>query len=481
MLFNSYEFIFAFLPIVIIGFIGCQKTNSKTLVMCWLIISSLFFYGWWNPNYLQLILLSIGVNFFLATSIRNFLALNKTRFAKTTLLIGISLNLLLLAYFKYANFFIENINLLLNNTHRTLDIVLPLAISFFTFQQITYLVDTYKGEVESHSLLDYCLFVTFFPQLIAGPIVHHKEMMPQFSDSKFMHLDPLNIAKGLSLFSLGLFKKVVIADYFALLANPVFEQSSVGQITSFTNAWIGSIGYTLQLYFDFSGYSDMALGLALMFGITLPCNFNSPYKANCIIEFWRRWHMTLSRFLKDYVYIPLGGNQKGNSRRFINILLTMFLGGLWHGAGWTFVIWGLLHGAYLIINHAWRALPKLTVTAFNPFPSIFWKTLTFIAVVIAWVVFRSENLSSALHIIHGMFTLDMRTDNNFMDFIPLSIGLLLVWYAPNSNEIFSINNKHSTISYKWSLNISSAILFSVMGFITVIYLARAQEFLYFQF
>lgn len=482
MLFNSYEFIFVFLPIVIIGFIGCQKTNNKTIATSWLIVCSLFFYGWWNPNYLQLILLSICVNFFLATTIRNFSALKKTRFAKTTLLIGISLNLLLLAYFKYANFFIENINLLLNNNHSTLDIVLPLAISFFTFQQITYLVDTHKGEVASHSLLDYCLFVTFFPQLIAGPIVHHKEMMPQFSGSKFLETDALNISKGLSLFSLGLFKKVVIADYFALLANPVFEQNTVVEMTSFTSAWIGSIGYTLQLYFDFSGYSDMALGLALMFGITLPCNFNSPYKANCIIEFWRRWHMTLSRFLKDYVYIPLGGNQKGDCRRFINILLTMFLGGLWHGAGWTFVIWGLLHGTYLIINHAWRVLPKLTFTTFNSFSTIFWKPLTFIAVVVAWVFFRSENLSSAMQIISSMFSPDMTVDNNDLaDFIPLSIGLLLVWYAPNSNEIFSIKKNHSTIAYRWSISIPSAILFSVMGFITVIYLARAQEFLYFQF
>ena len=482
MLFNSYEFIFAFLPIVIIGFIGCQKTNSKTLVTSWLIVCSLFFYGWWNPNYLQLILLSIIVNFFLATTIRNFSALRKMRFAKTTLLIGISLNLLLLAYFKYANFFIENINLLISNEHSTLNIVLPLALSFFTFQQITYLVDTHKGAVPSHSLLDYCLFVTFFPQLIAGPIVHHKEMMPQFSDANFLKTDSLKIAKGLSLFSLGLFKKVIIADYFSLLANPVFGESSTGELTSFTTAWVGSISYTLQLYFDFSGYSDMALGLALMFGITLPCNFNSPYKANCIIDFWRRWHMTLSGFLKDYVYIPLGGNQKGNSRRFINILLTMFLGGLWHGAGWTFVVWGLLHGTYLIINHAWRALPKLTLAAFNSFPTIFWRPLTFIAVVIAWVVFRSENLSSAMLIISSMFNPNMTASNHdLMDFIPLAIGLLLVWYAPNSNEIFSTNKNHSTIAYKWSMSIASAFIFSIMGFITVVYLAQAQEFLYFQF
>lgn len=484
MLFNSYEFIFAFLPVVIIVFRLCQRTANKDLTSTWLILCSLFFYGWWNPSYLPLVLLSILVNFSLANKIYTLNRNNKPNSSKLVLIISICLNLLLLGYFKYANFFIENINLTISREHTTLNIVLPLAISFFTFQQITYLVDTHKENVKPHTIIDYMLFVTFFPQLIAGPIVHHKEMMPQFSNPHFLIPNTSNISKGLSIFGLGLFKKVVIADYFALLANPIFEQSAVNIIPDSVSAWMGAIAYTLQLYFDFSGYSDMAIGLALIFGITLPYNFNSPYKSKNIIEFWRRWHMTLSRFLKDYIYIPLGGNKKGKNRRLLNLFITMFLGGLWHGAGWTFILWGLLHGLFLAINHSWVVISK-TIR----FPSIYiasslGRLLTFICIVIAWVVFRAENIESAINIITPMLTLNYDAATlDFKTINTLCAGLLIVWFAPNSNELFSTHGKpfFSKLNYKWCATLPEALLTSALIFIAVIYLARAQEFLYFQF
>jgi len=484
MLFNSYEFIFAFLPVSVMVFILCQRVGNKELTSLWLIACSLFFYGWWNPSYLPLILLSILVNFSLAKKIHSLNTINNALSSKLFLLVGISLNLLLLGYFKYANFFIENINVVIDTEHSTLNIVLPLAISFFTFQQITYLVDTHKKEVGSHKILDYLLFVTFFPQLIAGPIVHHKEMMPQFSNPKFLILNSQNIAKGLSIFSLGLFKKVIIADYFASLANPMFDHASVDMVTNSTTAWTGAIAYTLQLYFDFSGYSDMAIGLALIFGITLPYNFNSPYKAKNIIDFWRRWHMTLSRFLKDYVYIPLGGNKKGNARRYINLMITMLLGGLWHGAGWTFILWGLLHGIYLTLNHSWQTLVNPKPHRLSFLTSAFGRLLTFLSIVLAWVVFRSENMPTAINIISHMLIITPEGfSQNIKQISSLIFGLFIVWFAPNSNDIFSDRGKPRSYSVYlyWHPSRVSVLVFSVIGFISVIYLARAQEFLYFQF
>jgi D-alanyl-lipoteichoic acid acyltransferase DltB (MBOAT superfamily) len=484
MLFNSYEFIFVFLPVSVIIFIVCQRVGNKQLTSIWLILCSLFFYAWWNPSYLPLILLSILINFGLANKINSLNRINNSFSSKFVLLIGVSLNLLLLGYFKYANFFIENINLVIDKEHSTLNIVLPLAISFFTFQQITYLVDTHKKNVASHNILDYLLFVTFFPQLIAGPIVHHKEMMPQFSSPKFLILNTSNIAKGLSIFSLGLFKKVIIADYFASLANPIFDQATVDVVVNSTIAWTGAVAYTLQLYFDFSGYSDMAIGLALIFGITLPYNFNSPYKATNIIDFWRRWHMTLSRFLKDYVYIPLGGNKKGNLRRHANLMMTMLLGGLWHGAGWTFILWGLLHGMYLIINHSWQTFVNVKPHRLSFLSSAFGRLLTFLAIIIAWVVFRSENIPTAINIISHMLIINPEGfDQSIKQISSLIFGILLVWFAPNSNEIFSKKSKTYSycVNYRWYPSATSALVFSIIGFISIIYLARAQEFLYFQF
>jgi D-alanyl-lipoteichoic acid acyltransferase DltB (MBOAT superfamily) len=323
---------------------------------------------------------------------------NKKTFSKKSILIfGIIINIGLLAYFKYADFFIENFNMVTNLNIESLNLLLPLAISFFTFQQIAYLVDSYKKETKEYDFLNYALFVTFFPQLIAGPIVHHKEMMPQFSNIRNKIKNFRNIALGIFIFSIGLFKKVVIADAFAKWANAGFDSATV---LNLFEAWATSLSYTFQLYFDFSGYTDMAIGIALMFNIKLPINFNSPYKALDIQDFWRRWHITLSRFLKDYVYIPLGGNRLGSFRTYSNLMATFIIGGLWHGAGWTFVFWGFLHGIALVIHRIWQKigikLPKIVA----------W-FITFNFINIAWVFFRAKEWEDAIKVIKGMFLGDI--------------------------------------------------------------------------
>lgn len=310
---------------------------------------------------------------------------------KNILIFGIIFNLGLLGYFKYADFFVANLNTLGTNFQLP-NVVLPLAISFFTFQQIAYLVDSYRSETNEYDFLNYALFVTFFPQLIAGPTVHHKEMMPQFASRWNLVKSYRNIALGLFIFSVGLFKKVVIADTFAQWATPGFDSSVT---LNFFEAWTTSLSYTFQLYFDFSGYTDMAIGVALLFNIRLPINFNSPYKALDIQDFWRRWHMTLSRFLRDYLYIPLGGNRKGTSRTHFNLFATFVLGGLWHGASWMFVIWGALHGAALIVHRLWQK------TGFKLPKAMAW-LITFNFVNIAWVFFRAEEMNDALKVLRGM-------------------------------------------------------------------------------
>ena len=344
MLFNSYSFIFIFLPLT---FLIYFLLNSKGLYFyskTFIALASLVFYSWWNIIYLPLLLLSITFNFTIGIMLSNKTEKNYKK--KLLLVLGIITNLLLLGYFKYMDFFIENYNSITDSNFPLLEITLPLAISFFTFQQISYLVDSYKGFTKEYKFIDYTIFVTFFPQLIAGPIVHHKEMMPQFSDNKNKTINFQNISMGLFIFSIGLFKKVVIADSFSSYVSNGFD---IQEKLTFIEAWITSLSYTFQLYYDFSGYTDMAIGLALLFNIKLPINFNSPYKATNIQDFWRRWHMTLSRFLKDYIYIPLGGNKGKDLTIYTNLLITFLLAGIWHGAGWTFVLWGLFHALAMII------------------------------------------------------------------------------------------------------------------------------------
>ena len=336
MLFNSPVYIFLFLPIVVLGYFLFNHFRLIVAAKAWLVLSSLFFYGFWNPSYLALIIGSMLVNFALGTALhREKRAPTRGKYhhlkRKNILAAGVLFNLGLLGYYKYEDFLIENFNLLLDRETGYLNLVLPLAISFFTFQQIAYLVDSYQQDTKEYDFLNYCLFVTFFPQLIAGPIVHHGEMMPQFMKLRTKILDWHNVSAGVFVFTIGLFKKVVIADSFAIWANAGFD--AVAPL-GFYEAWGTSLSYTFQLYYDFSGYTDMAIGAALLFNIRLPINFNSPYKAIGIQDFWRRWHITLSRWLRDYVYIPLGGSRKGNLRTYTNLLATFLLGGLWHGAGW---------------------------------------------------------------------------------------------------------------------------------------------------
>ncbi|MBN1840649.1 MAG: MBOAT family protein [Campylobacterales bacterium] len=398
MLFNSYEFIFLFLPITFFIYFYLNSKRLTEAGKAFLVFASLLFYSWWNIIYLPLILTSMLFNY----TIGNMLSSNKYERhikRKSALVIGIVSNLALLGYFKYADFFIANINLIFHGHIEMLKIALPLAISFFTFQQIAYLVDSYRQETKEYDFLNYALFVTFFPQLIAGPIVHHKEVMPQFASKWHKVKNYRNIALGLFIFSMGLFKKVVIADTFATYATTGFDQATT---LAFFQAWATSLSYTFQLYFDFSGYTDMAIGAALLFNIRLPMNFNSPYKALDIQDFWRRWHMTLSRFLRDYIYIPLGGSRVGRVRIYANLMITFILGGLWHGAGWTFVFWGFLHGIALVIHRAWSQigfkLPKV----------IAW-FITFNFVNIAWVFFRAKEWNDALKVLSGMF--GMKAEN----------------------------------------------------------------------
>ncbi|MCF6195945.1 MAG: MBOAT family protein [Emcibacter sp.] len=403
MLFNSYEFIFAFLPITLIIFIFISKIDSEKAI-AWLVVASLFFYGWWNPIYLFLIIASMAVNYYIGTIINKINS--KEKKAKFLLVLGIFLNLSLLGYYKYANFFLESVAYLFSTKFEFQQILLPLAISFFTFQQIAFLVDAYKGITKEYKFLHYALFVTFFPQLIAGPIVHHKEMLPQFMDRMNIKFNINNITIGMIIFTIGLFKKAVLADGIAVHANPVFSLAEAGHQLGFFQSWGGALSYTLQLYFDFSGYSDMAIGGARLFGIKIPLNFHSPYKALNIAEFWRRWHMTLSRFLRDYVYIALGGNKRGKVRRYLNLFVTMLLGGLWHGAGWTFVVWGALHGTYLIINHGWSFIVQKFNLLFLEKSKI-WRgfswAITFSVVVVGWVFFRAANFDTAILLLEGMW------------------------------------------------------------------------------
>ncbi len=408
MLFNSYEFIFLFLPITYFIYFFLNKRHLTEASKAFLVFASLFFYSWWNIKYLPLILISMIFNYSLGRELTNPKKLKRVS-KKRLLFIGVAFNLGLLGYFKYMDFFIANINHFLGSDIKLLHLALPLAISFYTFQQIAYLVDSYRGETKEYDFLNYAVFVTFFPQLIAGPIVHHKEMMPQFAKLKNKVINLENVAAGLFIFFMGLFKKVVIADTFAEWATQGFD---LAKELNMLEAWSTSLSYTFQLYFDFSGYTDMAIGLALLFNIKLPTNFLSPYKATSIQDFWRRWHITLSHFLRDYIYIPLGGNRKGEARTYLNLFITFLLGGLWHGAGWTFIFWGALHGAALVIHRAWQKL-KIKL------PTLLAWFLTFNFINIAWVFFRAKSFDDALKVLKGMFQGDLVLPHSWSDYLSI--------------------------------------------------------------
>jgi len=417
MLFNSYIFLFLFLPITLLGFHLIGKQGRHRVAIAWLVGSSLFFYGWWNPAYLSLLLFSIIFNYSVGISISNIFDGNLSK--KAILITGIIVNLSLLGYFKYANFFIDNLNTLAD-THIILrEVILPLGISFFTFQQITYLVDAYNKKTKEYNFLHYCLFVTFFPQLIAGPIVHHREMLPQFTRDVIYRLRSKHLAVGITIFTLGLFKKVVLADGISVYANPVFNAAEAGVVLTFFEGWGGSLAYAFQLYFDFSGYSDMAIGLARMFGILLPLNFNSPYKATNISDFWRQWHITLSRLIRDYLWNPVSllltryaiNKKYSNFGIFIltiviPIFFSFFWIGLWHGAGWNFVLFGLVHGSYIVIYNVWTRIKYSTrglmLIRSKSISHVIGWLITFVSVVFSWVLFRAESIEGAVNILSSM-------------------------------------------------------------------------------
>lgn len=437
-----------------------------------LVFSSLFFYSWWNISYLPIILSSVLFNYVVGGTLNK--SLNNIRIHKKSLLaFGIVANIFLLSYFKYYDFFIGNINIVFDGSLPLLNLVLPLAISFFTFQQIAYLVDSYRGETAEYDFLNYVLFVTFFPQLIAGPIVHHAEMMPQFLSRFNLAKNYRNISLGIFVFSLGLFKKVVIADSFAIWATAGFDKADA---LSFIEAWVASLSYTFQLYFDFSGYTDMAIGAALLFNIRLPINFNSPYKALDIQDFWRRWHITLSRFLRDYIYIPMGGNRRGKFRTYSNLLATFLIGGLWHGAGWTFVFWGFLHGAALIVHRVWAGFGvKL--------PGVIAWFVTFNFINITWVFFRAKDWESATKVLRGMIgfhtavpSFDFRVilenvGGNSKTIIYLIVFLFVVVFCRNSASL----SADFVASKKTLLFTLFILLYSVFS------LNQVGEFIYYNF
>ena len=507
MLFSSWIFVAAFLPAVWLVFRFLQRRRMGEAALLWLIASSLFFYGWFKPVYVFILLASIGFNFTLGTQLaRQHLKKSKR---KGFLIFGICANLAALGYYKYAGLFFETLNTL-GIQHGVPQILLPLAISFFTFQQIAYLVDAYRGETREFNFRHYALFVSFFPQLIAGPIVHHKEMIPQFIERLGKLTSRRMLAMGLTVFAIGLFKKLAIADYMGEIADPVFAAAALGQELTLFEAWLGMIAYTLQIYFDFSGYSDMAVGLAALFGIRLPLNFFSPYKAGNIIEFWRRWHITLSRFLRDYLYIPLGGNRKGGARRYANLMITMLLGGLWHGAGWTFMIWGGLHGFYLIVNHAWQKFSSVRL------PHILGVALTFLSVAVAWVFFRADSFATAGHMLDcmtGTYGVALRDTGGWLasaieltgvDVAPVQsrllhinekwyifwIALLIVFFAPSAHEVMrgklalditAVAKKIRQPRLYWRPSQRWAAGIGVMAAVSLLLLTRVNAFIYFQF
>jgi alginate O-acetyltransferase complex protein AlgI len=508
MLFNSYAFILGFMPLTLLLFHGLRGAGFARSSIGLLALLSLVFYGWWNPIYLLLIVPLMLVNFALAARIVRRDG-RRPRAARPLLVLGIVLNLATLGYFKYANFFVDNLNAVAGLDLALGTVVLPIGISFFTFQKIAFLVDAYRDRVDRLNFIDYVLFVTFFPQLIAGPIVHHSEVMRQFRDQTLVSMQTVSL--GVTIFTFGLVKKVLLADTAALCASPLFDAVAAGARPDVLAAWGAALAYTAQLYFDFSGYSDMAIGGGLLFGIRLPINFASPYKAESIIEFWHRWHITLSRFLREYLYIPLGGNRKGASRRYVNLLITMLLGGLWHGAGWTFVVWGALHGFYLVVNHLWRVLRQ----HFGGGPETpmglgrrLGQLITFVAVVIAWVFFRSEDIGTAARMLLAM------VGNNGLELpapfanhwpgLPGARGpvdaattllvsaalLAIAWLAPNTQELtgyvgpegaYAAKEGYPPPSARWQPSAGRAVAIGCLFGIALMLMSKVSEFIYFQF
>lgn len=529
MLFNSHEFLFAFFPLSLAVYFMCKRLGGR-LEHFALLILSLFFYAWWDVHFLPFLLISITVNYFVGTIIASYVGNGQQRAAGWLMAGAIALNLAVLGFFKYCYFAVENLNVAFGTDFAFGSIILPLGISFFTFEQISFLVDVRRGQTRPSLYVHYALFVSFFPRLVAGPIIRYNEIAPQFSAPRPARAFADDLAVGLTMFVVGLLKKTVLADGVAPYATPVFTAADNGEEIDLLMAWGGALAYTCQLYFDFSGYSDMAIGAARCFGIRFPMNFDSPYKATSIIEFWRRWHITLSRFLRDYLYFSLGGNRRGPVRRYLNLLVTMLLGGLWHGANWTFIVWGALHGAYLMINHAWLAVtarsPALKRFTESRSGAAFGMVLTFIAVVVAWVFFRASSFATAFNLLAGMGGLHglvipsglafaVKPVRGFLDILGVRFAdtsgttlvmtyvwvtalLAIAFLCPNSQQILaratpvleSLTHPANgdprmaagrRLWWEWRPSALWAFAIGCMAFFAMISITRVSEFLYWQF
>ncbi len=520
MLFNSYPFLLVFLPAVIIAFLVAARAGNQVRLVV-LLSASLLFYAWWDVRFLALLGGSILLNYQLSRVLTAAIDRDDQRRASVLLGVGVVFNLVTLGVFKYANFFINNVNEVAGTHIHLAAIILPLGISFFTFEQIGYLIDIRRGHLYRADLLRYSVFVSFFPRLVAGPILRYSEIGPQLDFAERRGTRTHDVAVGLTIFAFGLFKKVVLADGIAPFASAAFASASTGPL-DLIQSWGGVLAYTFQLYFDFSGYSDMAIGAARCFGIVFPMNFNSPYKSASIVEFWRRWHITLSRFLRDYLYISLGGNRQGPARRYGNLLATMLLGGLWHGANWTFVIWGALHGTYLIINHAWHAVAArnaaLTRLQGTKIGHVLGVAITFIAVMVAWVFFRAPDIQSGFTILAGMLgahgivlpdglstmlrdyaAMFARLGITFGDVSTTQTAKMYAWiavlfavcmFAPNTQEILARftptleacpEQAPTHKRFNWNFAPAYAVAAGAMAFVALIAITRVSEFLYWQF
>lgn len=542
MLFNSYEFILAFLPVTVVVFFAVGKV-SRVWALRWIIVSSLFFYAWWRPLNVVIIAPSILINFLLARVLQRLGEQGKGAASTAVLTIGIVFNIAFLGYFKYANFSVGAVNDVFGTGFVLAQIVLPLGISFITFQKIAFLIDVHAQRVESFSFQDYCLFVLFFPQLIAGPIVHYREMMPQFHRISCA-FDMKDVSVGLTLFVFGLFKKVYLADSIAPLVSSIYDQAASGSTISLLPAWMAAIGFTLQIYFDFSGYTDMALGIARLFGVRLPPNFNSPLKASSIIDFWLRWHMTLTRFLTAYIYNPLAlsltrrrlargragfGGRQTTVGAFVELLmfptlLTMFVSGVWHGAGYLFILWGVLHGVFLTINHGWRLIgPKLwrDRVSYARFMQPAGFVLTLVCVAVSMVVFRSPTMEAAGGLLQGMLGVNgiglpasiydrlgplagwlhtagvVTGVDGDTDLIMMALWILLLsaiaFACPNTLQLLGRDDPAlgwkpnpsdvaaGRVHIAWNASIAWAMMISVLAAIGILHLGGQSEFLYWQF
>ncbi len=528
MLFNSPIFLFVFLPATVAAYIVVRQIAGPRAVLALLLVASIFFYAWWNPLYVPLLLGLAVFNFVVARGISAYRQAGRADRVSILLTFGVVVDLMVLGYFKYTDFFIETANTLFQADFMLQHILLPLGISFFTFQKIAYLVDASRGEVADHDLLEYCFFVMFFPQLLAGPITHHREIFSQLRGPWAFAVEPSNFMLGVTIFVIGLFKKVVLADHFGPLVGPAYESAAAGERLDFFLAWQAAIAFKFQLYFDFSGYSEMALGAARLFGIQLPLNFNSPYRALNVVDFWRRWHMTLTRFLRDYVYIPLGGSRRGTWRLYRNLLITLALSGLWHGAAWHFVFWGAVQGSTMVINHAWRSIWRPINTWWSHSIA---RLVTFFTLTMVLVLHRAPTMDVALQIYRGMFNLPetwretfgplagalgwlgVRFDGPPVESEHLELVLWLIawmafmWFLPNTQQLLA--RWHPAYNYglvererdpplierlppvrwlpsaiwplEWRPNIAGAVFVGVLAALACLSLRHVSEFLYFKY